>query len=100
MRAIYATRGLCVVAGAVLVAGCGSSRGPPAATATAAPTQAPTSATTAPTRAPVSPTGSATTVTPSPAGPVRCRTGELSAGLAWVEGAAGSRYSAVVLTNQ
>ena len=92
------TRVLCLVAGAVLVAGCGSSGGPPAA----APTSEPTSPTAAPSRplpAPVPPTDS-TTVQPQPTGPTRARTSDLSAELAWVEGAAGSRYSAIVLTNR
>lgn len=99
MRILHpTTRVLCLVAGAVLVAGCGSSGGPPAA----APTSEPTSPTAAPSRplpAPVPPTAS-TTVQPQPTGPTRARTSDLSAELAWVEGAAGSRYSAIVLTNR
>ena len=98
MRILRPTRVLCLVAGAVLVAGCGSSGGPPAA----APTSEPTSPTAAPSRplpAPVPPTAS-TTVQPQPTGPTRARTSDLSADLAWVEGAAGSRYSAIVLTNR
>ena len=98
MRILRPTRVLCLVAGAVLVAGCGSSGGPPAA----APTSEPTSPTAAPSRplpAPVPPSAS-TTVQPQPTGPTRARTSDLSAELAWVEGAAGSRYSAIVLTNR
>jgi hypothetical protein len=99
MRILHPTfQVLCLVAGAVLVAGCGSSGGPPAA----APTSAPTSPTAAPSRplpAPVPPTAS-TPIQPQPTGPTRARTSDLSAELAWVEGAAGSRYSAIVLTNR
>ncbi len=99
MRTVHRTRWLCLLAGALLVAGCGSSGGPPAA----GPTAPPTSVTSAPPRplpAPVPPTSSPATGQPQPTGPARCRTSDLSAELAWVEGAAGSRYSAIVLTNR
>ncbi|HEY6747225.1 MAG TPA: DUF4232 domain-containing protein [Mycobacteriales bacterium] len=101
MRILHpTTRVLCLVAGAVLVAGCGSSGGP----TTAAPTSESTSPTAAPSRplpAPVPPTASTTVQPqPQPTGPARARTSDLSAELAWVEGAAGSRYSAIVLTNR
>jgi Domain of unknown function (DUF4232) len=98
MRILHPARVLCLVAAAVLVAGCGSSGGPPAA----GPSSERTSPTAAPSRplpAPVPPTAS-TTVQPEPTGPTRARTSDLSAELAWVEGAAGSRYSAIVLTNR
>jgi Protein of unknown function (DUF4232) len=91
---------LVCVAAAALAAGCTSRTDPPTATPTGAP---PAVATTAPAQtlpAPVPGTGSRTTVHRQPAGPGRCRTGELSAGLGWVEGAAGGRFSAVTLTNR
>lgn len=40
------------------------------------------------------------TAHPQPAGPARCHTGDLSARLGFIEGAAGNRYSALVLTNR
>ena len=109
MRIVRRTRWLCLVAGAVLVAGCGASGGGQSA---AGPTAAPTSVTSAPPPAPVAPTASPTTSPttsptagptagrPRPTGPARARTSDLSAELAWVEGAAGGRYSSIVLTNR
>ncbi|HVQ95326.1 MAG TPA: DUF4232 domain-containing protein [Mycobacteriales bacterium] len=107
MRTVHATRWLCVVAGAVLVAGCGVSGGPTAAgpAAPASTTAPPAAATSTPQRPLTTPAPAPTTVSrppvhPRPAGPGRCHPGDLSASLAWVEGAAGSRFSAVVLTNR
>ena len=98
MRILHpTTRVLCLLAGAVLVAGCGSSGGPPAA----APTSEPTSPTAAPSRplpAPVPPSASAT-VQPQPTGP-NPGPRERPLRRADLGGAAGSRYSAIVLTNQ
>jgi Protein of unknown function (DUF4232) len=128
MRNFHTARLPCILAGAAMVAGCCASSGPAAAgptatpsivappsastppaatqsTTTPTPTPAPTPAltgsfprrsSTAPTPTPV--VGSGASVHSRPAG--RCRTGALSADLARVQGAAGSRLSAVVLTNR
>ena len=128
MSTVHAKRWLCVIAGAVVAAGCGSTGGPPAAapsaasvttsSATVAPAGAPPGVTTSTPQqsmpasaslpvsasvsapAPAPAIASRTTAAPRPGGPGRCLTSDLTADLGWVEGAAGSRFSAVVLTNR
>jgi hypothetical protein len=89
---MHTLRLLAVTAGLAVLAGCGGSPSNTSADAGSPPTSKPSPAATRH-------TGSSSSPTPTPSGPARCTTKDLRVSLTGGEGAAGSTYYELTLTN-
>ena len=89
---MHTLRLLAVTAGLVVLAGCGGSPSNTSADTGSASTSKPS-------HAPKKQTGSSSSAAPTPSGPARCTTKDLRVSLTGGEGAAGSTYYDLTLTN-